>query len=62
MAPFFCVSEERRHAAGRTDARLRLSEHIVKILPLRWEAQVVTEIMACVAVAPVPVVAFKKLQ
>ena len=30
--------------------------------PLRWEAQVVTEIMARVAVAPVPVVAFKKLQ
>ena len=29
---------------------------------VRWEAQVVTEIMARVAVAPVPVVAFKKLQ
>ena len=34
------------------------------IYALRWEAQVVTEIMARVAVAPVPVVlvAFKKLQ
>ena len=29
---------------------------------LRWWAQLVTEIMARVAVAPVPVVAFKKLQ
>ena len=32
------------------------------IYALRWEAQVVTEIMARVAVAPVPVVAFKKLE
>ena len=29
---------------------------------LRWQAQVVTEIVALAAIAPVPVVAFKKLQ
>jgi len=28
----------------------------------RWQAQVVTEIVALAAIAPVPVVAFKKLQ
>jgi len=29
---------------------------------LRWQAQVVTEIVALAAIAPVPVVAFEKLQ
>jgi len=29
---------------------------------LRWQAQVVTEIVALAAIAPVPVVTFEKLQ
>ena len=31
-------------------------------LGLRWQAQVVTEIVALAAIAPVPVVTFEKLQ